>query len=230
MWIAVEIALHKYANECGLSVRDIMAGKNDVAKVLYLFYQWTGFWKGHKLGIGMGNFHMQMDNLAAFAPLFPVTGKNNYSKSVVHFLSYLQDSPSLRAILQHACSVNLTRQRHYLAFDEALETFGVKFIKQNISGRSTDSTNLTRQIQAMQTEMDQLSLVFAAFNNEKIINSQSDHAVKSRKQSLWQLANDLFTALNFPDPQQHDLFKHAKELHKRELNECLPVITKAFCV
>jgi len=229
MWVAVGIALHKYACKQELLLENILHGNNDVAKVLYLFYRWAGYWKGHKLGIRTGNYYMQMENLAAFAPLFPVTGKNNYSKSVVHFLSYLHSSPNQKALLLNACSVNLTREGHYLAFDEALETYGVKFIKQHISGKSTDLVNLTRQIKALQTEMDRLSLVFSAFIGEEIVNSQTDHAVKCRKECLWQLSNDMFTALNLPDPRKHNLFKYSKELHKKGIEQLLTCYEKGIC-
>ena len=81
---------------------------------------------------------MQMSNLAAFAPLFPAAGKFKYASSVAHFLAQVHDDPQLQKLLQTVCSVNLGSEGHYLAFDEALETYGVKFIKQNITGNLTD--------------------------------------------------------------------------------------------
>ncbi len=72
---------------------------------------------------------MQMSNLAAFAPLFPAAGKFKYAISIVHFLAQVHDDLQLQKLLQMVCSVNLTSEGYYLAFDKALETYDVKFIK-----------------------------------------------------------------------------------------------------
>ncbi|CAG8740292.1 21268_t:CDS:2 [Cetraspora pellucida] len=42
------------------------------------------------------NYEMQMKNLAAFAPLFPVAGKINYSSSATYFLAYVDEDPHLQ--------------------------------------------------------------------------------------------------------------------------------------
>jgi hypothetical protein len=52
----------------------------------------------------------------------------------------------MKELLWYAGSVNLTRDKHYYAFDEALETFGVKFIKENITGNVINEDNLKNQI------------------------------------------------------------------------------------
>lgn len=41
---------------------------------------------------------------------------------------------------------------HYFAFDEALKTFSVKFIKQNINGNVIDEDKLKLQVKATQSE------------------------------------------------------------------------------
>src|SRR5438132_454628 len=117
------------------------------------------------MGIHAGNFHMQFSNLAAFAPLFPSSGQMNYSRAVVHFLSELSCYPQLKELLQHACSINLTQECHYFAFDEALEFFGVQFTKQNISQRIVSETNLMDEIKAMQSERAITDLLFSEFCN-----------------------------------------------------------------
>ena len=86
-------------------------------------------WKAHFIGIRIGNHDMQRVGLSAFSALFPSAGKNNYSKSVAHYLAILATYPQLEKKLCHVPSVNLTQKGHYFAFDEALEMFGVKFIK-----------------------------------------------------------------------------------------------------
>ncbi|PKY61386.1 hypothetical protein RhiirA4_486283 [Rhizophagus irregularis] len=69
---------------------------------------------------------MQFKNLLAFSSLFPFAGKNNYAKSVTHFLSYVNDDKTLQKLLQYICSVNLTQPDHYFEFDKALERFGAE--------------------------------------------------------------------------------------------------------
>lgn len=89
-------------------------------------------WKSHLIEIRIGNYELQQDSLTAFAPLFPVAGKNNYTTSVAHFLSILKKFSKLEEKLQYCVSINLARKGHYPAFDEALEMHGVGYIKQNI--------------------------------------------------------------------------------------------------
>ncbi|RIA86648.1 hypothetical protein C1645_828976 [Glomus cerebriforme] len=102
---------------------------------------------------------MQIRNLAAFSPLFPVAGKSNYARSVTFFLTYVEDDPHLQELLKCVCSVNLTHPGHYFAFDEALERFGVKFIKQNIGGKTMDMDELKSQISSVQTERDSIMAI-----------------------------------------------------------------------
>ncbi|CAB4407227.1 unnamed protein product [Rhizophagus irregularis] len=108
---------------------DIENENNNIFKVWYCYFCWAGYWFEHKQGIRKGNYNMQFKNLLAFSPLFPVAGKNNYAKSVTHFLSYVNDDKTLQKLLQYVCSVNLTRPGYYFGFDEALERFGVMFVK-----------------------------------------------------------------------------------------------------
>ena len=147
LWIAVGIAIHQYAEENSIAVSSIPAQNNDLLKVWYYYYQWAGYLKLHKLGIRMANFDLQLHSLMAFAPLFPVTGKRRYAESVAYFLSDIKSKPYLLQHLQAVPSVNLTQEGHYFAFDEALETFGVKFIKQNMTGCATDEENFKEKYQ-----------------------------------------------------------------------------------
>ena len=86
-----------------------------------------------------------MANLAAFAPLFPAARKYRYASSVLHFLAQVCDDVQLQELLKMVCSVNITHEGHYLAFDKALEIYGVKFIKQNITGNLVDDRQKSRQ-------------------------------------------------------------------------------------
>ncbi|CAG8457463.1 15650_t:CDS:2, partial [Dentiscutata heterogama] len=65
----------------------------------------AGYLKLHKLSIRMANFDLQMHSLMAFAPLFPATRKYRYTES----------------------------EGKSLAHNESLETYGVKFLKKNLT-------------------------------------------------------------------------------------------------
>ena len=79
-------------------------------------------------------------------------GKHLYSRAAVHFLSEITRYPQLRQLLQHVGSANLTREGHYFAFDEALEFFGVKYIKQSMTQRIITEDNFKRHIKSAQSE------------------------------------------------------------------------------
>ncbi len=156
---------------------------------------------------------MQFKNLAAFSPLFPVAGKSNYARSITYFLSYINEDLALQKLLQHICSVNITQPGHFLGFDEALERFGVKFVKQNIGGNYMDPEELSAQISSVQAERDRLTMLLSEYVGDDI-SIRGERAIKSRKECLWNLANDLITAFNSEDPLTHRLFKNAKEMNK----------------
>lgn len=86
------------------------------------YYRWGCYWKAHKIGIRRGNFDLQIACLAVFVPLFPITGKFRYAESLAIFLGKLHQDPGFRKRLQRVPSINLTREGHYLGYDEALET------------------------------------------------------------------------------------------------------------
>ncbi|GET57128.1 hypothetical protein GLOIN_2v1816381 [Rhizophagus irregularis DAOM 181602=DAOM 197198] len=111
-------------------------------RIWYLYYEWFAIWKTHLTGIHCGNYELQKFGLAAFAPLFPAARKSNYATSVTHFLANLEKYPLLEKKLHLCASINLAREGHYPAFDEALETHGVAYIKQNITGNSCNQEKL----------------------------------------------------------------------------------------
>jgi hypothetical protein len=180
-------------------------------KTWFLFYHWMGFWKGHRAGIRTGNAELQIQCLSAFAPLFPIAGKVNYTRSTVHFLAILTRHPRIKTLLKYAASVNLTQDGHYFAFDEALETFGVKFIKQNVTGNIINEEELKRQIKAAQSEKERMNLLFDEFLGD-IVLSTGTRAVNRRREILWKLTKQLIEAFEMIDGTQHSLFQNCDQL------------------
>ncbi|CAJ0856505.1 9044_t:CDS:2, partial [Entrophospora sp. SA101] len=119
---------------------------NNVLKVWYLFYKWAGYWEGHKI-----------ENLIAFAP---VTGKYNYYRATVNFLAYLCKNPDQVNLLSKVCSVNFVKRRE---FDEAMEIYGIKYIKQNISRNLISKENLMKEIKSMQSRKERINVSFSEF-------------------------------------------------------------------
>ncbi|CAG8795516.1 23703_t:CDS:2, partial [Cetraspora pellucida] len=212
IWIAVGAAISQYVTCRNMKMSDIENCNNNVLKVWYYYYKWAGYWIGHKIGIRKGNFEMQFKNLSAFSPLFPVAGKKNYAKSVVHFLSYIEDYPSIKELLKHACSVNLTRPGHYFGIDEALERFGVKFVKQYIRGKPMNCEEIKHQISSVQDEKERLSMLISKYVGDTII-IQKDR-VTSHKEEMWELSSELQIAFSLDDPKTHILFKDTKEMNE----------------
>jgi hypothetical protein len=62
-------------------------------------------------------------------------------------------------MLRIAPSVNLTNPGHIFAYDEALETFGVKFVKQNVTRIPTDTEELKLKIRATQLEKERMDML-----------------------------------------------------------------------
>ena len=154
---------------------------------------------------------MQSSHLAAFAPLFASGGKHLYSRASVHFLSEITRYPQLRQLLQHVGSVNLTREGHYFAFDEALEVFGVKYIKQSMTQRIITEDNFKRHIKSAQSERAITDLLFSELSDENV--NPGEHAVKSRYEAVRQLAQKMFAA--FIDSNDNDgLFENCQGLTK----------------
>ncbi|GES76810.1 zinc finger BED domain-containing protein 1-like [Rhizophagus clarus] len=75
----------------------------------------------------------------------------------------------------------------------ALETFGVKYIKENITGNTYNIENLKRQIKAAQSERERMDLLFEEFIDDIVI-SKKDQTVNGRYKSFWTLINSLLIA------------------------------------
>ncbi|GBC12710.2 hypothetical protein GLOIN_2v1792124 [Rhizophagus irregularis DAOM 181602=DAOM 197198] len=233
IWVSVGIALRIHLKSKNMHKYDIMDDKYEeyqILKIWYLFYNWAGLFIAHRIGIRIGNFNIQKNTLAAFSPLLPSAGKSNYAQSVSHFFGILEQYPKLEEKLQVAGSFKVSEDRfgHFMAFDEALETFGVKFIKQNVTGNVIDQENLKRQVKASQSEYERIEL----FLNEYLHNNTSTNHERStnlRKDEMWSLVEKLLIAFDTKDfnhyNQTHDLFhtSYPKEIHAdgiRRLKEC----------
>ncbi|RIB26762.1 hypothetical protein C2G38_2138146 [Gigaspora rosea] len=210
-WIAVGVAIHLYAEENDVSINEIPEGSNNLLKIWFNFYQWAGYLKLHKLGIRMANFDLQIHSLMAFALLFPRTKKYRYSESVARFLSDLKKEPQFLQDLRTVPSINLTQPGHYFAFDESLETFSVKFVKENITGRATNPDNLKQNIKSAQSEYERLDLLISEFVEDQPI-SRSPRSVKNRKEALWDLIFELKLSFNNLQSETCTLFTETTQL------------------
>jgi len=175
---------------------------NTILKIWYLYYQWASIFKVHCVRIQVGNYQLQKNALASFSGLFTSAGKSNYSTSVAHFLGLLAQYPKLEEKLQFATSVKIDndekRKGHYFAFDEALETFGVKFVKQNITGNMINAENLKLQIKAAQSERDRIGILLSEYLDDAC-GSIEERAINQRKDAMWNLVDKLLIAFNSSD-------------------------------
>ncbi|GES95214.1 hypothetical protein GLOIN_2v1768552 [Rhizophagus clarus] len=129
------------------------------------------------------------ESLKAFSPLFPISGKSNYARSVTHHLYCIENDSKLRAMLCVAPSVNLTSPGHFFAYDEALETFGVKFVKQNVTRIPTDSED------------------------------SKPRNVQSRKEKIWELVHLLVNAFKSTNPFENPIFEFCNNLNDEGINQ-----------
>jgi hypothetical protein len=200
-----------------------------------LYYKWAGIWKIHRMGMRIGNFSLQRDSLSAAGPLFASAAKSNYTTAIAHFLATIAAHPQLEEKLSHCSAFKIPHNTdsdlenaHHICFgfDEALETFGVKFIKGNISGNVIDENNLKTQIKASQSERERIDLLMSEYLNDNSI-SHSERAIDSRQESLWKLVNDLVEVFEMDNPISHQLFQNytPTEMHQEGLDRlvaCYP--------
>ncbi|GBC39514.2 hypothetical protein GLOIN_2v1480545 [Rhizophagus irregularis DAOM 181602=DAOM 197198] len=232
LWVAVKIAINIYINLKKINFSEILDGKNDThicLKVWYLYYRWAGIWKAHKMGMRIGNFSIQKDSLAAAAPLFASAAKSNYTTAIAHYLSTLAAFPQLEEKLRCVGSFKIPREQHEenhicLGFDEALETFGVKYVKQNVTGNTIDEKCLKDQIKAVQDERARIDLlIYEYLDNKSIL--PAERTSKSRMAPLWDLVGDLVDIFGMSDPLSHDLFQEYQptELHHQGVEQVLEI-------
>ncbi len=141
-----------------------------------------------------------------------------------HHLFFQVRENQIMQILQHVGSFripkniddrNENQKPICFGFDEALKTFGVHFIKQNITGNVIDETKLKANIKAAQTERERVDLLLNEYLEETAI-SKSERAIDSRREILWELVDDLVMIFDMADPLSHQIFKDLKppEIHE----------------
>ncbi|EXX62389.1 uncharacterized protein OCT59_011633 [Rhizophagus irregularis] len=110
------------------------------------------------------------------------------------FSWYLEKFPKLEDKLRYAASIkidnNEKRKGHFFAYDEALETFKVKFIKQNITGNVVNMENLKMQIKLVQTERDRIEILLSEYLNDPTASTRN-HAINQRYDTMWNLVKIL---------------------------------------
>ncbi|PKY16092.1 hypothetical protein RhiirB3_381466 [Rhizophagus irregularis] len=197
IWTAVALAIRIYIKKKNLNMHEIWESSevvNSAFRIWYLYYQWAGIFKAHRIGIRVENYDLQKNALAAFGGLFASAAKTRYASSVCHFIGILEKFPRLEDKLRYAASIridhNEKRKGHFFAYDEALETFGVKFIKQNISGNVINMESLKLQIKSAQTERDQIGILLSEYLNDPTA-STGNHAINQRYDAMWKLVNIL---------------------------------------
>ncbi|GBC49728.2 hypothetical protein GLOIN_2v1793246 [Rhizophagus irregularis DAOM 181602=DAOM 197198] len=219
LWLAVGVAVNIFA-------------KKKIFLFWYLYYQWAGIWKVHRIGMRIGNHNLQRDAFSAASPLFPSAGKFNYAVAIAQHLSTLTKYPRLNEILQYVGAFRIPKNTDNrnedqkpvcFGFDEALETFGVHFIKQNITGNVIDEAKLKASIKAAQSERDRIDLLLSEYLDDTSI-SQSERAINSRWEVLWKLIEDLVIVFDMVDPLSHEIFKDLEppELHKEDVIKIEP--------
>ncbi|GBC23677.1 uncharacterized protein OCT59_011254 [Rhizophagus irregularis] len=222
LWVAVGVSINIFTKRKNINLSEIMNENTDTnifLKIWYLYYQWAGIWKAHRIGMRIGNHNLQRDALAAALPLFPSAGKSNYAVAIAQHLSTLTKYPKLNEILQHVGAFRIPKNIDddgsenqkpvCFGFDEALETFGVHFIKQNISGNIIDEMKLKANIKAAQSERERVDLLLSEYLEDTSI-SQSERAINSRRKALWELVEDLVMIFDMTDPLSHQIFKDLK--------------------
>uniref|UniRef100_U9UJM6 Uncharacterized protein n=1 Tax=Rhizophagus irregularis (strain DAOM 181602 / DAOM 197198 / MUCL 43194) TaxID=747089 RepID=U9UJM6_RHIID len=123
------------------------------------------------------------------ASLYASAAKSNYTTAIAHYLSIIAAHPKLEERLNYCGTFKIPRDvnedsRHVcFGFDEALKTFGVRFIKQNVYGNIIDEKNLRDQIKSSQDERERIDLLMSEYLNDYAV-SYSERAIKSHKKSL----------------------------------------------
>ncbi|GBC10068.1 hypothetical protein RclHR1_09310003 [Rhizophagus clarus] len=198
------------------------------ARIWYTYFKWARIWKAHQMAMRIGNFDLQRDALSAASPLFASAAKFNYTTAIAHFLSTIAAYPKFEEKLRYCCSFKIPNKNFKNAhptcfgFDEALETFGVKFVKQHVNGNVIDEKTLKDQIKGIQDERKRIDLLMSECLGDHSVSS-SERAIKSRKESLWELIHDLVTIFGMENPLSHPLFEKypPTEMHKEGLDRLI---------
>ncbi|PKK59504.1 hypothetical protein RhiirC2_794751 [Rhizophagus irregularis] len=132
-------------------------------RILKLIWYATSNFKAHCVEICVSNYKLQKNALICFAGLFTSAEKLNYLSSVTQY--------------------DLGMLGHYFAFDEAFETFRVKFIKQNITRNVVDDNKLKLQVKVAQSERDRIGILLSEYLNNPC-KSIRQKAIDTRKTAI----------------------------------------------
>ncbi|GET66811.1 hypothetical protein GLOIN_2v1768552 [Rhizophagus irregularis DAOM 181602=DAOM 197198] len=220
IWISVGIAIHIYVKKKKQTLDNILKEENNCVKVWYLYFQWASYWRAHWFGIRWGIFDLQHESLKAFSPLFPIAGKSNYARSVTYHIHCIENNPLLRKMLRTAPSINLTSPGHFFAYDEALETFGVKFVKQNVTRIPADGEELKLRIKATQLEKERTEMLICDYIGDSVQSSRPRN-VQSRKEKIWELAHLLINAFESLNPLENPVFEFCNNLNDDGVNQLI---------
>ncbi|PKK57698.1 hypothetical protein RhiirC2_797577, partial [Rhizophagus irregularis] len=168
IWVAVGVAINIYITEKGILFSEIMN-----------------------------------NSLSAAGSLYASAAKSNYTTAITHFLTTIAAHPQLEEKLRYCGAFKIPYDTESdpenvryvcFGFDETLETFGVRFIKGNISGNIIDEKNLKIQIKHLRV-----------------------------KESLWKLVNDLVVIFGMDDLLSHQLFQNypPTEIHQEGLDRLI---------
>ena len=105
----------------------------------------------------------------------------------------------------------------------------LEYIKQNITGNTIDEKSLRDQIKACQDERDRIDLLLCEYLDNKSV-SRTERASKSRKESLWNLVDDLVNIFGMTDPLSHELFQDypPTELHHQGVERLIACYQKGL--
>ncbi|GBC44445.1 uncharacterized protein OCT59_014491 [Rhizophagus irregularis] len=220
IWISVGIAIHIYVKKKKQTLDNILKEENNCVKVWYLYFQWASYWRAHWFSIRWGIFDLQHESLKAFSPLFPIAGKSNYARSVTYHIHCIENNPLLRKMLRTAPSINLTSPGHFFAYDEALETFGVKFVKQNVTRIPADKEELKLRIKATQLEKERTEMLICDYIGDSVQSSRPRN-VQSRKEKIWELAHLLINAFESLNPLENPVFEFCNNLNDDGVNQLI---------
>ena len=184
------------------------------------------------MGMHIGNFDLQQNSLFTTTLLYISAAKSNYITAIAHYFSIIAAYLKLKERLNYCsafkilCDINKESRHVCFDFDEALEMFGIRFVKQNVCENIIDEKNLKDQIKSSQDERERIDLLMNEYLNDYAV-SHSERIINSRKESLWELVNDLIIVFEMSDPLSHPLFQEYKptEMHKEGLNRlfnCYP--------
>ena len=137
----------------------------------------------------------------------------------MYALHEIDSDPYLETILHYVASVNITRANHFFAFDEALETFGVKFIKQSLTSHKIDLETLKLQIKAAQFESERLSTLLTEFLDIKKSTTSHNHTITSKKEVIWKLAFELLDLFEHPTNTEHKFLQTTPQMQQEGYNK-----------